>query len=293
MAGLKGFYGREDLADLDVVIVQANTMACDKSSRRKRSRAEELVLPGHRLAVCAASEVLSAQVNDLEQHEGCRTAQMVAERNLQRAVPCCLCCPSCFAQILNWSAAAPSKQRQRINIEVPAGQLEVGRLLLRCMYQQQPDLRSTEQQATPLQLLVLADKYAVPGAVAAVNRAFKETPVEQLLCETVVAVYELPAVYADNAAFADVYAAAADVLQHTLGDLELVFADQSDRQGSKQQLLYDLPHAGLLQLLRDERTRVASENTAAHALLEWSEDKDISPEHLKQLVSALVPEQPS
>ncbi|WIA32899.1 hypothetical protein OEZ86_006070 [Tetradesmus obliquus] len=153
------------------------------------------------------------------------------------------------------------------------------------MYQQQPDLRSTEQQATLLQLLVLADKYAVPGAVAAVNRAFKETPVEQLLWETVVAVYELPAVYADNAAFADVYTAAADVLQHTLGDLELVFADQSDRQGSKQQLLYDLPHAGLLQLLRDERTRVASENTAAHALLEWSEDKDISPEHLKQLAS--------
>ncbi|WIA12744.1 hypothetical protein OEZ85_006379 [Tetradesmus obliquus] len=139
MAGLEGFYGRENLADLDVVIVQANTMACDKSSRRKRSRAEELVLPGHRLAVCAASEVLSAQ-------------------------------------ILNWSAAAPSKQRQRINIEVPAGQLEVGRLLLGCMYQQQPDLRSTEQQATLLQLLVLADKYAVPGAVAAVNRAFKETP---------------------------------------------------------------------------------------------------------------------
>jgi hypothetical protein len=55
-------------------------------------------------------------------------------------------------------------------VEVPAGQLEVGLLLLRCMYQQQPDLSSTEQ-ATLLQLLVLADRYAVPAAVSAVGRA--------------------------------------------------------------------------------------------------------------------------
>jgi hypothetical protein len=61
MAGLESFYGREDLADTDVVIAEAEAEAAS-SSRRKRSRGEELLLPGHRLAVCAASEVLNAQV---------------------------------------------------------------------------------------------------------------------------------------------------------------------------------------------------------------------------------------
>jgi hypothetical protein len=169
-----------------------------------------------------------------------------------------------------------------VHIDVPAGKLWVGRLLLRCMYEQQLDLASSEQQATLLELLVLADKYAVPAAVAAVGRAFKALSSEQLQWETVVAVYRLPLVYAENEGFAAVYSAAADALQHALGDLELVFADQ---QGAKQQLLKDLPHAGLLQLLRDDRTRVASENTAAHAVLEWYVGKSFTTGDLKQLVS--------
>jgi hypothetical protein len=64
MAGLKSFYGREDLADMDVVVVET-AVDVARSSRRKRSRGEELVLPGHRLAVCSASEVLNAQVSAL------------------------------------------------------------------------------------------------------------------------------------------------------------------------------------------------------------------------------------
>jgi hypothetical protein len=56
----------------------------------------------------------------------------------------------------------------------------------------------------------------------------------------------------------------------------------------KRQLLVDLPHAGLLQLLRDERTRVASENTAAHAVLEWAIDNDATTEQMQQLVRALL-----
>jgi hypothetical protein len=62
MAGLESFYGREDLADIYIIITKTNDRACDGESRRKRARTEELVLPGHRLAVCAASEVLNAQV---------------------------------------------------------------------------------------------------------------------------------------------------------------------------------------------------------------------------------------
>jgi hypothetical protein len=199
----------------------------------------------------------------------------------------CLFRSFCCCQILNWpAAAAAEKQRQTVNIEVPAGQLRIGKLLLRCMYQQQLDLPSIEQQATLLQLLVLADKYAVPGAVAAVNRAFTELPVDQLQWETVMALYQLPAVYTDNAVFAGVYTAAGNALQHTLGDLELVFADFDDK---KPRLLEDLPYTVLLQLLRDDRTRVSSENTAAHAVLEWLTDNDVRDEQLKQLVSAPVP----
>jgi hypothetical protein len=188
-----------------------------------------------------------------------------------------------LCQILNWSAATKDSKRLIVNIEVPAGQLEVGRLLLRCMYQQQPDLSSTEQ-ATLLQLLVLADRYAVPAAVAAVGRAFKDCPAADLQWEVVCGAYSLPATCADNTAFAAIFEAAADALQHTLGDLELVFADE---QKQKQQLLLGLPHAALLQLLRDERTRVASENTAAHAVLEWARDNGADNEQLQQLVSCV------
>jgi hypothetical protein len=185
-----------------------------------------------------------------------------------------------LSQILNWPAATSDNKRQRVNVEVPAGQLEIGRLLLRCMYQQQPDLSGTEQAAL-LQLLVLADRYAVSAAVAAVGRAFKDCPAADLQWEAVCGAYSLPASCADIAAFADVYKAAADALQQTLGDLELVFAD-----AKKRQLLLELPHAALLQLLRDERTRVASENTAAHAVLQWANVNNDS--DIEELVRALL-----
>jgi hypothetical protein len=60
MAGLKRFYGKDDLSDIEVVIVEAET-PCEGSGSQL-SRGEQLVLPGHRLAVCGASAVLSAQV---------------------------------------------------------------------------------------------------------------------------------------------------------------------------------------------------------------------------------------
>jgi hypothetical protein len=75
-----------------------------------------------------------------------------------------------------------------------------------------------------------------------------------------------------------VHTAAADALQHALGDLELVFA-----YDKKRQLLADLPQAALLQLLRDERTRVASENTA---VLEWADDNNATTQQMHQLVRA-------
>jgi hypothetical protein len=58
------------------------------------------------------------------------------------------------------------------------------------------------------------------------------------------------------------------------------------RPGQKKQQLEKLPHAALLQLLRDDRTRVASENTAAHAVLLWhrAQPTDVGMKRLRQLV---------
>jgi hypothetical protein len=170
-----------------------------------------------------------------------------------------------------------------VHIDVPAGQLEVGRELLRCMYEQQPKLCDMGVH-TMLQLLLLADKYDVPAVMAAVGSAFSSKSVEQLPWDAVTAVHSLPAGYAENAGMVAVYAAACDKLQHELGDLELVFADS---EGQQQQQFRSLPHAAMLQLLRDERTRVASENTAAHAVLAWTQAQNdgLGDNELLQLVS--------
>jgi hypothetical protein len=74
-----------------------------------------------------------------------------------------------------------------VHIEVPAGQLEVGRQLLRCMYEQQPDLAGTEQHIM-LQLLLLADEYEVPAVMTAAAKAFSSTPTEQLHWDAALAV---------------------------------------------------------------------------------------------------------
>jgi hypothetical protein len=186
------------------------------------------------------------------------------------------------------SAAEMKVQRSKsselpvVHIDVPPGQLEVGRQLLRCMYEQQPRLSSIDPQT--LQLLLLADKYGVPAVMAAVAKAFSGASAEQLPWDVVTAVYSLPAAYAEHAALVEVHAAVADKLQHDLGDLELLFAD---RQGQKQQQLKGLLHAAMQQLLRDERTRVASENTAAHAVLVWAaaQEGGVSDKQVLLLVS--------
>lgn len=170
-----------------------------------------------------------------------------------------------------------------VHLDVPVGQLEVGRQLLRCMYEQQPELAGSDPH-TLLQLLLLADKYHVPAVMAAAARAYIGIPVEQLPWDAVTEVYSLPAALAENPALAPVHAAVAVKLQHELGDLELVFADQ---QGQKQQQLKGLPHAAMQQLLRDERMCVASENTAAHAVLAWAQaqEEGVSDKQLLQLAS--------
>jgi hypothetical protein len=131
------------------------------------------------------------------------------------------------------------------------------------MYAAQPDLSACSQEQL-LQLLLLADSYGVPKVLAAAMSAFGSIPQEDLQWETVHALYALPPGCADLDACKGMFAAAGDKLQHVLGDLELVWAN-----ADKQQLLLGLPQPALLQLLKDARTRVASENTVFYTIEQW------------------------
>ncbi|KAF6262845.1 hypothetical protein COO60DRAFT_1674169 [Scenedesmus sp. NREL 46B-D3] len=142
-------------------------------------------------------------------------------------------------------------------------QLAAGELLLRCMYAAQPDVSACSQQLL-LQLLLLADRYGVPKVLAAAAAAFAGITAVELQWDTVQALYELPAGFADLDACKGLFAAAAQKLQQELGDLELAWADHQ-----KSQLLLSLPQPVLLQLLQNPATRVASENTVFYTIERW------------------------
>jgi hypothetical protein len=131
------------------------------------------------------------------------------------------------------------------------------------MYAAQPDISSCSQEQL-LQLLLLADRYGVPKVAAAVTAAFASIPPADLQWNTLLALYALPPGCAELDACKSVFVTAGDKLQQELGDLELTWAD-----AGKQQLLLDLPQLALLQLLRDDRTRVTSENTVFYTIQRW------------------------
>jgi hypothetical protein len=158
---------------------------------------------------------------------------------------CCSCCCCCCCCVL------------------PAGQLAVGELLVQSMYAAQPDISSCSQEQQ-LQLLLLADRYGVPKVLAAVSASFAGIAAADFEWQTVMALYSLPPGCCDLDACKSLCAVAGDKLQQELGDLELTWED-----AGKQQLLLGLPLQALLQLLRDDRTRVASENTVFYSIHRW------------------------
>eukprot|EP00878_Enallax_costatus_P030628 GHUV01033384.1.p1 GENE.GHUV01033384.1~~GHUV01033384.1.p1 ORF type:complete len:176 (+),score=44.76 GHUV01033384.1:121-648(+) len=54
-------------------------------------------------------------------------------------------------------------------------------------------------------------------------------------------------------------------------------AEVADQPDSKQQLLCSLPRAAIKQLLKDDRTRVMSENTVFHTITEWHKARQPAP----------------
>lgn len=166
-----------------------------------------------------------------------------------------------FPQISRWTASSPHE----LNLRVPIGQLNIGELMIKCMYEPIPHLSNCSQQQL-LQLLMLSDQHDVPKAVFAASKMLSRISSNNLEWETVQAVYSLPPACPDMAAYKPLFAVVANRLQEELGDLDRCL--QNLPLLSK---LTALPHSGMLQLLKDDRTRVQSENTAVLVVRLWSE----------------------
>lgn len=162
---------------------------------------------------------------------------------------------------------------------VPVGHLELGQLLLRSMYQDQPNFADL-QQVLWLPLLVLADAYSVPKVAAALCQKFVASwnPQTELEWETVTDFYSLPDSVLDNNQYSGIRRFVARKVQHELGDLEVVWSSEQ-----KQQMLLQLPFKALERLLASDRTAVASENTVAYTVMQWIHKQPPSQNRQQQL----------
>jgi hypothetical protein len=130
-------------------------------------------------------------------------------------------------------------------------------------YAEQPPEGTSQQDL--LRMAAAADAFELQRAIAACLTQLAGLPVEQLEWATVIAAFTLPDGVAGHDSSEQLRQQAQAWLQQELGDLELTLQDEA-----KCQQLERLPHAALLALLQDERTRVASEGTAVAAVALWA-----------------------
>jgi hypothetical protein len=189
-----------------------------------------------------------------------------------------------YSQLERWSRNEPADKRQRqqeedgnhsdeqpqpqpyqysLQLLVPPGQLELGRRLITAMYSSSPDLSDLEAPQL-MALVALAECYGVGKVVTAAAAQLHRLNIDTMPLETAAAVFELPEACLGLPAFMPVQQTAASKLQQQLGDLEVVWGDED-----KQQALLALPLGALLQLLKDDRTAVASEDTAVYTAAAW------------------------
>eukprot|EP00775_Hariotina_reticulata_P003867 gene3867-4122_t len=170
------------------------------------------------------------------------------------------------AELDHWTTAEEEQGNVRIELPVPAGQLELGKLLIKGMYFSKMDLDHLSHQQL-LQLLVLADRYEVPKVVAPVAWLLAGIPAAQLQWDAVMTMYLLQlALLAGNKHCSRLFSNAAEALHHNLGDLEAVW---NDVEGLKQQRMIELPFKALQQLLKNPNTSVHSENTVLYTIEQW------------------------
>jgi hypothetical protein len=151
-----------------------------------------------------------------------------------------------------------------VELAVPAGQVEIGCLLIKAIYQPRLDLSSCSS-AQLGQLLQLADQYQVSHVIGAVSIALSDRAAAEDW-EAVVAVYCLPESTQKLPECGAAVQAAQALLVEVLGDLEV---DWDIKQEQKQKQLLGLPFQWLQQLLQHQNTKVASEDTVVFTIDAW------------------------
>jgi hypothetical protein len=290
-------FGKEDLSDAQLVIVEEE--AGDADAAAATTAGERAAEPA-----CGSSgnDDTKAATDDNEQPEPAAkrsradsSSEGAVALPIHRAV---VMSASGFfkARLGAWQQSSSNGAAEpcRVVLHVPPGQLEIGRRLVRAMYEDAPSFSdlSIEQR---VQLLRLADRYgaakvAKAAAAAAIGIDVDYQPGEELAWATVRAAYPPPHPEEDSeeddapplAPALRQYAA--DALQELYGDLEGVWAVAND--GARLNLL-QLPFAAIKALLADERTRVASENTVVHTIVDWVYEHELKRDsaRVKQLLA--------
>jgi hypothetical protein len=182
-------------------------------------------------------------------------------------------CDDPFKRSNKVSAISSSEKDAKpvLQLEVPPGQLDIGRRLVQVIYSSSPDL----SDLTPKQLLKLAgvaDKYMVGKALAAAGAALQQVEWGSLSCEEAAAVFEVPdtgnTLTAHQKVVSEARAAALDRLVTLLGDLEEAWGKADDGSCSGQ-LLLQLPAEALLYLLTNQHFRASSEDSVYHTVTQW------------------------
>jgi hypothetical protein len=168
-----------------------------------------------------------------------------------------------------------------LQLSVPPGQLELGRRLITAMYSSSPNLSDLEAPQL-MQLAALAECYGVGKVVTAAADQLHQISMDAMPLNIAAAVFELPEACLALPAFEMVCQTAADKLQQELGDLEVVWADTLKRE-----TLMSLPLEALLQLLRDDRTQVAGEDTAVFTAMVWLNEHPAAVSRAPQLLAVL------
>eukprot|EP00775_Hariotina_reticulata_P013509 gene13509-13634_t len=179
------YYGNKTLSDVKLVIREELSVAGTRGKRKKPLEAE----------IVAHGIVLSSFSNY------CRTKLEAWIKDTDQS----------------------DDKQQEILMPVPEGQLDIGQLLVKCMYQQRADLAGIDQVKL-IHLLLLADRYEVPAVQAAVSAAFCDMPLADWQWDTAMMVYALPAGCTEIDACKDLYVTASAKVQQQLGDLEMIWS---------------------------------------------------------------------
>jgi hypothetical protein len=132
------------------------------------------------------------------------------------------------------------------------------------MYQARPTITNNLNQQQLLQLMLLADRFAVRKVLSAAAAALVAVPADQFDWDTALQLLQLPWSCVLQPDFKAAHQLAVRRMIQKLGDLETVWASDA-----LQQQLLALPFDVLQQLLQHEDTRVATENTVVFTIERW------------------------